>query len=84
MFETAKIVNFTAAEQVSYVKDQQMKYDYENVMEYAKEQAHDSGFSEGEARKGLEIARNLLAMGLPADQIVRATGLSSAEVSALR
>ena len=84
LFETAKIVNFTAAEQVSYVKDQQMKYDYENVMEYAKEQAHDSGFSEGEARKGLEIARNLLAMGLPADQIVRATGLSSAEVSALR
>jgi predicted transposase/invertase (TIGR01784 family) len=88
LFETAKIVNFTDVEQSSYIEDQKMKYDYENVMEYAVEQAaekaHNSGFSEGEARKGLEIARNLLAMGLSAEQIVRATGLSSAEVSALR
>ena len=100
LFETAKIVNFTAVEQVSYVKDQQMKYDYENVMAYAVEQAaekaHNSGFFEGEAKgkaeglaegeaKGkLETAKNLQAMGLPIEQIVRATGLSSAEVSALR
>jgi predicted transposase/invertase (TIGR01784 family) len=96
LFETAKIVNFTDVEQSSYIEDQKMKYDYENVMEYAVEQATKQaaekakakgkaeGLAEGEARKGLEIARNLLSMGLSAEQIVRATGLSSAEVSALR
>ena len=80
LFETAKIVNFTAAEQVSYVKDQQMKYDYENVMEYAVEQAE----AKGKAERDLEIAKNLRAMGLPEEQIARATGLSSAAVSALK
>ena len=42
------------------------------------------GKAEGEAQKSLEIARNMLSMGLSAEQIVRATGLSSAAVSALR
>ena len=92
LFETAKIANFTGVEQVSYLEYQRMKYDYENVMEYAKEQAHDSGFSEGEAKgkaEGLaegklETAKNLLAMGLPIEQITRATGLSKENVAALR
>ncbi len=88
LFETAKIVNFTDDEQLAYLEDQKMKYDYENVMEYAVEQAHDSGFSEGEAKgraEGkLETAKNLRAMGLPVEQIVRATGLTSDAVSALK
>ena len=88
LFETAKIVNFTDVEQVSYVKDQQMKYDYENVMSYAVEQAAEKaaaeaavkaeakGLAEGEARgrseRDHEIAKNLRAIGLPLEQIIRA------------
>ena len=96
LFETAKIVNFTAAEQVSYVKDQQMKYDYENVMAYAVEQAAEKaaaeaavkaeakGLAEGEAKGKIETAKNLLGMGLSIEQITQATGLSKEKVSALR
>ena len=84
LFETAKIANFTGVEQVSYLEYQRMKYDYENVMEYAKEQAHDSGFSEGEVKGKLEIAKNLLMEGSPVDFICRVTGLTREAVSALR
>ena len=96
LFETAKIANFTAAEQVSYVKDQQMKYDYENVMAYAVEQASEKaeakgkaeGLAEGEAKgkaEGMiETAKNMLTEGLSVDCICRVTGLTRKAVSALR
>ena len=88
LFETAKIANFTGVEQVSYLEYQRMKYDYENVMEYAKEQAHNSGFSEGEAKgkaEGkLETAKNLLGKGMDISFICEVTGLTREAVSALR
>ncbi len=37
----------------------------------------------GEKRRALAIAKNLLSMGLPLDQIVQATGLSRDEVEGL-
>ena len=76
-----------------------MKYDYENVMAYAVEQAAEKGeakglaegeakgkaegLAEGEAKGKLETAKNLQAMGLPLEQIVRATGLSKEDVQRL-
>lgn len=56
-----------------------MEYDYENVMSYAVEQATEKGKAEGK----LETAKNLRSMGLPVEQIVRATGLSLEEVQRL-
>ena len=80
LFETAKIVNFTDVEQVSYVKDQQMKYDYENVMAYAVEQAEAKGEAKGKAEgkteRDNEIARNMLAEGMDKILICKITGLS--------
>jgi predicted transposase/invertase (TIGR01784 family) len=96
LFETAKIVNFTDVEQSSYIEDQKMKYDYENVMEYAVEQAAKQaaekakakgkaeGKLEGLAEGKLETAKNLLGMGLSIEQITQATGLSKEKVAALR
>ena len=64
-----------------------MRFDYENVMEYAKEQARDEGLAEGRA-KGMaeakrETAKNLKAMGLSMEQIICATGLSREELQSL-
>ena len=42
------------------------------------------GITEGEHRKAIETARRLLSMGLSADQIVQATGLSVEQVTALK
>ncbi len=75
LFETAKIVNFTDVEQVLYVKDQQMKYDYENVMEYAVEQAAAKGKTEGRADEKLDIAKNMLTKGFELSVIAELTGL---------
>jgi predicted transposase/invertase (TIGR01784 family) len=60
-----------------------MKYDYENVMAYAVEQAAEKAEAKGKAEGKIETAKNLLAMGLPIEQIVRATGLSLKEVQHL-
>ena len=75
LFETAKIVNFTDAEQLSYIKDQQMKYDYENVMEYAVEQAAAEAEAKGKVEGKLEIAKNMLAEGMNRTLISKLTGL---------
>ena len=83
LFESAKIANFTGEEQLSYIESQKMKCDYENVLEYAVEQAaakaEKKGREEGEA-KGKEegissIVAKLLQSGMTAETIAKATGL---------
>jgi predicted transposase/invertase (TIGR01784 family) len=80
LFEACEIAAFTPDKRIIYDSKLMTELDIQAQKDYAVKEA----LAEGEARKGLEIARNLLAMGLSAEQIVRATGLSSAEVSALR
>ena len=72
-----------------------MKYDYENVLEYAVEQAaakaeekgreegEAKGREEGEAKGKAEIAKNLLAKGLDTSFISEVTGLSVPEIEKL-
>lgn len=43
----------------------------------------EKGLVEGEHKKAIEIAKNLLEMGLDVDTIVKASGLSKEEVAAL-
>ena len=42
------------------------------------------GQAEGERAKAIEIAKQLLAMHLPVESITKATGLSSADITALK
>ena len=42
------------------------------------------GMAKGELSKGLEIARNLLAMGMPWSQIVQLTGLKEDQLKQLQ
>jgi len=44
----------------------------------------EEGREEGREEEKLEIARNLLAMGIPNDQIAKGTGLSLDTISELR
>ena len=96
LFESAKIANFTTDEQMSYIESQKMKYDYENVLEYAVEQATEKGFSEGKAegraegeakgrKEGKEegvasVISKLLKSGFDADAIASAMGLSITDI----
>ncbi|MBQ7269894.1 MAG: hypothetical protein IJS62_08620, partial [Bacteroidales bacterium] len=45
--------------------------------------AREEGFNEGEAKGRADVARNLRDMGLPMEQISKATGLSVAQIQAL-
>ena len=47
------------------------------------EKGRAEGRAEGEKNKAIEVARNLKAMGLSADDIVKVTGLTAEELKAL-
>ena len=49
-----------------------------------KEEGRAEGRAEGMSQRSLEIARNLLSLGLPVDQIIQATGLTEEEIGMLK
>jgi predicted transposase/invertase (TIGR01784 family) len=58
--------------------------DLESNIATAEYRGEQRGIQIGEEKKALSIARNLLGMNVPLDQIVTATGLTSEEVESLR
>ena len=49
-----------------------------------KEEGRAEGRAEGMSQRSQEIARNLLSLGLPIDQITQATGLTEEEIELLK
>ena len=49
-----------------------------------KEEGKEEGRAEGMSQRSLEIARNLLSLGLPINQITQATGLTEEEIELLK
>lgn len=70
-----------------YEERQKYLHDEASMIEWATEKGMEKGMEkgivEGEHKKAVEIAKNLLEMGLDLDTIVKASGLSKEEVSAL-
>ena len=71
-------------EKRNYLNSVKMKGDYQNTIDFAREQGfeqgHEAGVAEG-MEKGMEkgkidIARNLIAMDMTPEQVAKATGLS--------
>lgn len=79
LFEQAEIGKFTPKERQAYEESVKEFRDYYNTMVTA----HKNGRAEGERKKALDVASNLKAMGLSADDISKATGLSPDEVKSL-
>ena len=57
--------------------------DVKNCIDSAEEKGRAEGRAEGERAKAIEIAKQLLAMHLPMESIMKATGLSEAVLSSL-
>lgn len=74
-FEEARISAFTDEEKFAYEESLKEMRDYNNTLATAKK--------EGKMERNLEVAANLKAMGLNADQIAKATGLSPEEIAIL-
>ena len=52
-------------------------------IEKGRAEGREQGRAEGRAEGKLEIAKNLLAMGIPMDKVVQASGLTDEQISAL-
>lgn len=68
LFAEAEIAKFTRAELREYEDSLKAYRDIKNSLDSAEEK--------GERKKAIEIAKNLLEMGMPIDNIMKATGLS--------
>jgi predicted transposase/invertase (TIGR01784 family) len=100
MFVAAEIAKLDKMEYRKYIKSKKAINDYDNAINYAREEGELKGRLEGELKgriegklegklegrlegelKGkLEIARTLLKMGKPIDEIVLITGLSKEQI----
>ena len=75
LFAEAEIAKFTRAELREYEDSLKAYRDIKNSLDSAEEK--------GERKKSIEIAKNLLEMGMPIDNIMKATGLSLEEIAKL-
>ena len=92
LFEAAEIARFTETEMKDYEESLKNLRDLGNVLDTAKEEGRKEGLKEGrkegrreglkegEKRKSIEIAKKLLASGLPEEFIAGSTGLTMEEI----
>ena len=78
--EELEISGFTDAELRAYDKF----WDSVSVERTLIDDSYQKGMEKGEQNKSIEIARNLLTLGLPDAQIIQATGLSQEEIERLK
>ena len=100
LFTEAKIARFSKAELREYEDSLKAYRDIKNSIDSAEEkgkaigraegraegrvEGRAEGITEGMAKGKIETARNLLAMGIPINTIVKATGLTEEEIMSLK
>ena len=87
LFEMAELCKFTPEQLTGYQESQNMIYDYENTIDYARkqglEQGLEQGLAKGKAEGILSVARNMLAARMPIGQICSLTGLGESDILAI-
>ena len=78
--EELEISGFSDAELWAYDKF----WDSVSVERTLLDDRYQKGIEKGMNQRSLEIARNLLSLGLPIDQITQATGLTEEEIELLK
>jgi len=88
LFESAEFINFTDEEQIKYFKDMTTKEDIQAQLEYCRQEGERKGKAEGLAEgsktEKLAIAKTMLSDGMDIHTISKYTGLSIAELEALK
>ncbi|WOG32693.1 PD-(D/E)XK nuclease family transposase [Segatella copri] len=75
LFEEAEIAKFTPQEMREYEADKKAYRDIKNSIDTAKREGIEIGKAEGKNEVNTETAQRLLAMGLSAEQVAKATQL---------
>ena len=76
----ADVGGMTRAERLQYDEALKKYRDTISVFEGARTEGRAEGRAEGEMNKGLEVARQMKAEGLPVEMIARCTGLSIEQI----
>jgi len=76
IFASAEIAKLTPDEYRDYIDSLNSYRDLKNSLDYAKSE----GLAEGMEKEKLEIARNLKVLGIPFEQISKATNLTKEEI----
>ena len=77
--EIADSKSLTKEEQEKYDNSMMVMWDNYAVYKHAEEKGIEKGIEKGK----IEVARNLLSLGLDIDKIVKATGLSEEDIKKL-
>lgn len=67
-----------------YEEREKYLHDEASMIEWATEKGIEKGLVEGEKRKAIEIAKNMLSFGIEVSVIAKTSGLSEPEVEALK
>nr|WP_317126429.1 PD-(D/E)XK nuclease family transposase [Pedobacter psychroterrae] len=84
LFNLAKYANLTREERTMYNASLKRKWDNKNVMDYAIKTAEQKGIHQGEHKKAVEMARQMLAENESIDKIARYTNLTAEEITAIK
>ena len=76
LFEEGEIAKFTPQEMREYETSKMAYRDIKNSVDTAKREGLAEGIEIGMNQKAQDIAKNMLAMGLSAEQVAKATQLS--------
>ena len=92
MFDAANIATFAPEDKIKYEYATTTERDNRNQIRYAEKQGIEQGLEQGIQRgilqgkeqKAIEIAKNLLVLGVDVDTIVKSSGLTEAQIEALK
>ena len=84
LFDAANIATFAPEDKIKYEFAMTTERDIRNQIRYAEKQGIEQGIAQGKEQKAIEIARNLLALGVDVDTIARSSGLTEAQIEALK
>ena len=83
-----EIAGFSKEKRAKYDTDMITERDYYNILETAKKEGEakgrEAGLAEGEAKGKTEVAKNMLASGMPEEQVMAMTGLTAEQLAALK
>ena len=84
LLESGRIAGFSREKRAKYDADMITEMDYQNMLATAREQGHDAGLAEGEVIGKAEVARKMLASGMPEVQVMEFTGLTTEQLEGLK
>ena len=84
IFEVSELYNMDQDTRDKVIHKMTTERDLRNQMAYARQEAIEEGLAEGRAEGRAEVARGMLADGMPVDKIAKYTNLSIEEIEALK